>query len=167
MNNTKKILSGLLALAMTTGFTACGGGDEGGASGAADETTQAETVTTTAATVEINTETLAAEEADALAGAMDLDDNSVLGVAMGTSEAGGFVDGDGNIRKLDDTGQEVPITGEFLKHDSAYHLTVKNLIAVEMPETGGCGTYVYWLWGLALMLAALLLYKLPLRKEDC
>ena len=77
------------------------------------------------------------------------------------------VDGDGNIRKLDDTGQEVPITGEFLKHDSAYHLTVKNLIAVEMPETGGCGTYVYWLLGLALMLAALLLYKLPLRKEDC
>jgi predicted NBD/HSP70 family sugar kinase len=33
----------------------------------------------------------------ALAGAMDLDDNSVLGVAMGTSEAGGYVDPDGNI----------------------------------------------------------------------
>ena len=33
----------------------------------------------------------------ALAGAMDLDDNSVLGVAMGTSEAGGYVDGTGNI----------------------------------------------------------------------
>ena len=33
----------------------------------------------------------------ALAGAMDLNDNSVLGVAMGTSEAGGYVDPDGNI----------------------------------------------------------------------
>lgn len=33
----------------------------------------------------------------ALAGAMDLDDNSVLGVAMGTSEAGGYVDPQGNI----------------------------------------------------------------------
>ncbi len=68
MNNTKKILSGLLALSMTAGFTACGGADEGGAS--ADETTLAETVTTTAATVEINTATLAAEEEDVLADAM-------------------------------------------------------------------------------------------------
>ena len=33
----------------------------------------------------------------ALAGAMDLDDNNVLGIAMGTSEAGGYVDGAGNI----------------------------------------------------------------------
>ena len=33
----------------------------------------------------------------ALAGAMDLNDNGVLGVAMGTSEAGGYVDTDGNI----------------------------------------------------------------------
>ncbi len=33
----------------------------------------------------------------ALAGAMDLNDNNVLGVAMGTSEAAGYVDGDGNI----------------------------------------------------------------------
>jgi len=33
----------------------------------------------------------------ALAGAMDLNDNSVLGLAMGTSEAGGYVDGNGNI----------------------------------------------------------------------
>lgn len=33
----------------------------------------------------------------ALAGAMDLNDNSVLGVAMGTSEAGGYVDNQGNI----------------------------------------------------------------------
>ncbi len=36
-------------------------------------------------------------DATALAGAMDLDDNGVLGVAMGTSEAGGYVDMDGNI----------------------------------------------------------------------
>jgi len=33
----------------------------------------------------------------ALAGAMDLQDNSVLGIAMGTSEAGGYVDPEGNI----------------------------------------------------------------------
>ncbi len=33
----------------------------------------------------------------ALAGAMDLNDNAVLGVAMGTSEAGGYVDAEGNI----------------------------------------------------------------------
>ena len=33
----------------------------------------------------------------ALAGAMDLNDDSVLGIAMGTSEAGGYVDPDGNI----------------------------------------------------------------------
>ena len=33
----------------------------------------------------------------ALAGAMDLNDNRVLGIAMGTSEAGGYVDAAGNI----------------------------------------------------------------------
>ena len=33
----------------------------------------------------------------ALAGAMDLGDNAVLGIAMGTSEAGGYVDATGNI----------------------------------------------------------------------
>lgn len=33
----------------------------------------------------------------ALAGAMNLDDNGVLGIAMGTSEAGGYVDLNGNI----------------------------------------------------------------------
>ncbi len=33
----------------------------------------------------------------ALAGAMELDDTNVLGIAMGTSEAGGYVDGQGNI----------------------------------------------------------------------
>ena len=33
----------------------------------------------------------------ALAGAMDLQDNAVLGIAMGTSEAGGYVDHNGNI----------------------------------------------------------------------
>ena len=33
----------------------------------------------------------------ARAGAMDLDDNGILGIAMGTSEAGGYVDPNGNI----------------------------------------------------------------------
>ena len=34
----------------------------------------------------------------ALAGAMSLEDTSVLGIAMGTSEAGGYVDSEGNIK---------------------------------------------------------------------
>ncbi|MEE0110874.1 MAG: InlB B-repeat-containing protein [Oscillospiraceae bacterium] len=76
------------------------------------------------------------------------------------------VDGDGNIQKLDDTGAPVPITSQFLWHGSPYHLTVKNLITVELPETGGHGSAVYWLCGIALMMTALLLYKLPMRKED-
>jgi predicted NBD/HSP70 family sugar kinase len=33
----------------------------------------------------------------ALAGAMSLEENNILGIAMGTSEAGGFVDRDGNV----------------------------------------------------------------------
>lgn len=33
----------------------------------------------------------------ALAGAMDLSDTNVLGIAMGTSQAGGYIDGHGNI----------------------------------------------------------------------
>ena len=33
----------------------------------------------------------------ALAGAMSLEENRILGIAMGTSEAAGYVDGDGNI----------------------------------------------------------------------
>lgn len=34
----------------------------------------------------------------ALAGAMDLNDNQVLGIAMGTSEAAGYIDENGNLR---------------------------------------------------------------------
>ena len=34
----------------------------------------------------------------ALAGAMDLDDNQILGIAMGTSEAVGYIDDNGNIK---------------------------------------------------------------------
>ena len=33
----------------------------------------------------------------ALAGAMSLEENNILGIAMGTSEAGGYVDGDGSV----------------------------------------------------------------------
>jgi len=76
------------------------------------------------------------------------------------------VDGDGNIQKLDETGSPIPITSQFLWHGSPYNLTVKNLISVELPETGGCGTPVYWLCGFVLMMTALLLYKLPMRKEE-
>ena len=34
----------------------------------------------------------------ALAGAMEIDDNNVLGIAMGTSEAGGYIDQNGHIK---------------------------------------------------------------------
>ena len=34
----------------------------------------------------------------ALAGATSLEDTNILGIAMGTSEAGGYVDGDGNVK---------------------------------------------------------------------
>ena len=44
-----------------------------------------------------NTSVGFAGDVTALAGAMDLGDNSVLGIAMGTSEAGGYVDPQGNI----------------------------------------------------------------------
>lgn len=46
-----------------------------------------------------NVPTLVANDGDvaALAGAIDLDDDGILGIAMGTSEAGGYVDMQGNI----------------------------------------------------------------------
>ena len=56
MNNSKKIIAGLMALSMTAGLTACGGGDGG-------ETTSEETTTTTTAkTVAVNTEELKEDE---------------------------------------------------------------------------------------------------------
>ena len=69
MNNSKKVISGLLALSLTAGLSACAS-DNGAAEGGAAETTTAEVTTTTVATVEKNTETLAAEEEDALADAL-------------------------------------------------------------------------------------------------
>ena len=47
----------------------------------------------------------------ALAGAMDLDSDSVLGVAMGTSEAGGYVDTSGNITGWLNELAFVPVNG--------------------------------------------------------
>ncbi len=76
MKNTKKILAGIMALAMTAGFTACGGGDEesGGTTaaggGAEAETTTEATTTTTAATVAINEEGLKEDEESVLENAM-------------------------------------------------------------------------------------------------
>lgn len=55
--NTKRIFAGLTALAVTCSLTACGGGDT------VEETTA---TTTTAKTVEINTETLSSEDEDKL-----------------------------------------------------------------------------------------------------
>lgn len=64
MNNTKKILTGVLALSMTAGLTACKNG------GGADATTTTETTTTTGVTVAINTEGLKEGEEEVLANAM-------------------------------------------------------------------------------------------------
>lgn len=70
----------------------------------------------------------------ALAGAMDLDDVNVLGVAMGTSEAGGYVDSAGNITGWLNELAFVPV--DFNK-ESEY---VKNGLAVdEWSGDYGCG----------------------------
>lgn len=76
MKNTKKILTGLLALSMVSGLAACSsdsgttadGGNGGGNAG--EETTTAEVVTTTAATVAINEEGLKDGEQEVLDNAM-------------------------------------------------------------------------------------------------
>lgn len=70
MKKIKQINAGLLALLLASSFTACSGSSSETAdtTPAAEEKTTAET--TTVATVEINTESLAAEEEDALAGAL-------------------------------------------------------------------------------------------------
>jgi len=75
MKNTKKILAGIMAMALTAGFTACGGDDSGSdgttaAGGGNAETTTEATTTTTAATVEKNTESLKEDEVSVLENAM-------------------------------------------------------------------------------------------------
>lgn len=68
MNNTKKILTGVLALSMTAGLAACGDGET--TSGGGDATTTQETTTTTAVTVAVNTDTLKDGEEEVLENAM-------------------------------------------------------------------------------------------------
>ncbi len=78
MKNTKKILAGIMALAMTAGFAACGGDDgqgtgdggNGGGGGEAEVTTTSETVTTTAATVAVNEAGLESDEESVIENAM-------------------------------------------------------------------------------------------------
>jgi predicted NBD/HSP70 family sugar kinase len=48
----------------------------------------------------------------ALAGAMNLNENRILGIAMGTSEAGGYVDKDGNITGWLNELAFVPVDGQ-------------------------------------------------------
>ena len=66
MKNFKKTLAGISALTLTLSMTACGGdsSSNGGSDSSAEETTTA--TTTTAATVELNTATLAEEDAATL-----------------------------------------------------------------------------------------------------
>ncbi|MBQ5332686.1 MAG: extracellular solute-binding protein, partial [Oscillospiraceae bacterium] len=59
MKNVKKSIAGLSAFALTMSLTACGGGSEGGS---AEQTSDTTVTTTTAATVEINTATVAEED---------------------------------------------------------------------------------------------------------
>lgn len=99
MNNTKKILSGLLALTMTAGLTACGGGDTGtadnGGAGDAAETTTAEVTTTTQVTVEANTEELKDDEVAVIENAMtqlqdvELENKEIKWLAHYTKNPGG------------------------------------------------------------------------------
>ncbi|MDE6710685.1 MAG: hypothetical protein K2J76_09390, partial [Oscillospiraceae bacterium] len=72
MNNTKKILTGVLALSMTASLAACGNDGEttSGGGGGADATTTQETTTTTAVTVAVNTDTLKEGEEEVLENAM-------------------------------------------------------------------------------------------------
>ena len=71
----------------------------------------------------------------ALAGAMDLNDDSVLGIAMGTSQAGGYVDG-GTLAALTAKGWNV---FDVLQNNDAYHA----LQAVDgLMITGATGTNV-------------------------
>lgn len=73
MNNTKKILTGILALSMAASLAACGNDDaqgDSGNAGNADATTTQETTTTTALTVEVNTEALKEGEEEVLENAM-------------------------------------------------------------------------------------------------
>ena len=71
MKNTKKLLAGAMALAMTAGLTACGGNEDGGAQDVVDNVLEETTTTTTTAkTVPVNTEELKEEEVDALENTM-------------------------------------------------------------------------------------------------
>ena len=70
MKNMKKTLAGLMALAMTAGLTACGGGDDGAQEAVDKALEETTTTTTTAKTVAVNTEELKEEEVDALADTM-------------------------------------------------------------------------------------------------
>ena len=75
------------------------------------------------------------------------------------------VDGDGNITQLDEAGKPIAFGNDFLHNPSPYNIVIRNLIAVELPETGGMGRQVYMWLGLALMLSAWLLYKRSYRKD--
>ncbi|MBD5140449.1 MAG: hypothetical protein HDT25_03405 [Ruminococcus sp.] len=72
MNNTKKILTGVLALSMTASLAACNDGtsSDGNGGGGADATTTQETTTTTALTVAVNEEGLKEGEDTVLENAM-------------------------------------------------------------------------------------------------
>lgn len=80
MKNTKRVLTGILALSMVAGFAACGGNDDGGSTGGnagnaggnGDTTLEEATtvISTTGATVAVNTEGLKDGEQEVLENAM-------------------------------------------------------------------------------------------------
>lgn len=76
----------------------------------------------------------------ALAGAIDLKDNCVLGVAMGTSEAGGYINKDGNLNgwlselafvpvdfqkdgPVDEWSRDMGVGGKYFSQDAVIRLT--------------------------------------------
>ena len=86
----------------------------------------------------------------ALAGAMSLNDTNILGIAMGTSEAGGYVDGNGNIKgwlnelafmpcdgqkegSLDEWSGDIGCGVKYFSQDAVIKLAGK--LAIDLPET--------------------------------
>lgn len=72
MKNIKKFFAGLTAFSVVCSLTACSGGDSGSGAETSGDTTAATVETTSAVTVEINSETLSSEQEEQMSGAIDL-----------------------------------------------------------------------------------------------
>ena len=77
----------------------------------------------------------------------------------GTTRSIVFYDSEGNIITLPNA-----VVGEYISSGNYLMLTVKNLYGYTLPSTGGTGTLIYMLCGLALVLAPLV-YGFSLRRK--